>query len=32
MVSSMIRYKDTHEFYDKHYDEIEELRAELDEQ
>ena len=32
IVSSMIRYKDTHEFYDKHYDEIEELRAELDEQ
>jgi len=28
----MIRFKDTHEFYDKHYDEIEELRAELDEQ
>jgi len=32
MVSSLIRYKDTHEFYDKHYDEIEELRAELEDQ
>lgn len=32
MVWSMIRYKDTHEFFDRHYDEIEELRAELEEQ
>lgn len=32
MVSSLIYYKDTHEFYDKHYEEIEELRTELAEQ
>lgn len=32
MVWSLIRYKDTHEFFDKHYDEIEELRYELNEQ
>ncbi|WP_428743764.1 DUF7222 domain-containing protein [Sulfurimonas sp.] len=32
MVPSLIYYKDTHEFYDKHYEEIEELRAELEEQ
>ncbi len=32
MVSSLIRYRDTHEFYDKHYDEIEEIRKELEEQ
>lgn len=32
MVSSLIRYKDTHKFYDKHYDEIEEIRKELEEQ
>jgi 23S rRNA A2030 N6-methylase RlmJ len=29
MVWSLIRYTDTHKFYDKHYDEIEELRNEL---
>jgi len=32
MVWSLIYYKDTHDFYDKHYEEIEELRAELSEQ
>lgn len=32
MVWSLIYYKDTHEFFEKHYDEIEELRAELEEQ
>lgn len=32
MVSSLIRHKDTHEFFEKHYDEIEEIRAELEEQ
>ncbi len=32
MVSSLIRYKDTHKFYDRHYDEIEEIRKELEEQ
>jgi uncharacterized protein YifN (PemK superfamily) len=30
IVSSLIRYKDTHEFYEKYYDEIEEIRSELD--
>lgn len=29
MVSSLIYYKDTHEFYDKHYDEIEDIRCQL---
>ena len=28
----MIRYRDTHKFYDKFYDEIEEIRFELQEQ
>ena len=32
IVSSMIYYKDTHKFYDEHYDEIEDIRAELEEQ
>jgi len=32
MVGWLVRYTDTHEFFDKHYDEIEELRNELDEQ
>ena len=32
MVSSLIRYSDTHTFYDKHYDEIENIRLELQEQ
>ena len=32
MVGSLIYYKDTHEFFERHYDEIEEIRAELDEQ
>lgn len=32
MVSWLVRYTDTHKFFDKHYDEIEELRNELDEQ
>ena len=30
MVSSLIYYTDTHAFYDKHYAEIEELRAEYE--
>jgi len=29
MVSSLIYYKDTHEFYEKHYDEIEDIRCQL---
>ncbi len=29
IVSSLIYYKDTHKFFDKHYDEIEEIRNEL---
>ena len=29
MVSSLIYYKDTHEFYDKHYAEIEDIRCQL---
>jgi hypothetical protein len=29
MVSKLIYYKDTHEFYDKYYDEIENTRLEL---
>jgi hypothetical protein len=29
MVNSMIYYEDTHKFYDKHYDEIEEIRSKL---
>ena len=32
IVSSLIYYTDTHAFYDKHYAEIEELRAEYEEQ
>jgi hypothetical protein len=28
MVTKLIYYKDTHEFYEKYYDEIEELRQE----
>jgi len=32
MVSSLVYYKDTHEFFERHYDEIEEIRAELEEQ
>lgn len=32
MVYSLIYYKDTHEFYEKHYDEIEAMRYELAEQ
>ncbi len=32
MVGSLIYYKDTHDFYEKHYDEIEEIRDELTEQ
>lgn len=31
MVGSLIYYHDTHTFYDKHYDEIEQLRHELEE-
>ncbi len=30
MVSSLIYYEDTHTFYDKHYEEIEELRTEYE--
>ncbi len=30
MVSSLIYYADTHAFYDKHYDEIESIRTELE--
>lgn len=30
-VWSMIRYSDTHKFYDKYYDEIEDIRFELQE-
>jgi len=30
MVSSLIYYKDTHDFYDKYYDEIEDIRRELE--
>lgn len=32
MVSSLVRYKDTHEFFNKHYDEIEEIRYDLEKQ
>jgi len=32
MIGSLIYYQDTHEFYDKHYDEIEEIREEMLEQ
>ena len=32
VISSMIRYNDTHKFYDKHYDEIENIRLELQEE
>ncbi len=31
MVSQLIYYTDTHAFYDKHYEEIEELRTEYEE-
>ena len=31
MVGSLIYYKDTHEFFDKHYNEIEDIRMELQE-
>jgi len=31
MVNSLIYYNDTHAFYDKHYEEIEELREEYEE-
>ena len=30
MVSSLIYYTDTHAFFDKHYDEIEEMREEFE--
>lgn len=30
MISELIYYNDTHAFYDKYYDEIEELRLELE--
>lgn len=30
MISPLIYYKDTHAFYDRHYNEIEELREELE--
>jgi hypothetical protein len=29
MVSSLIHYKDTHEFYEKHYQEIEDIRCQI---
>jgi len=29
MVSSLIYYADTHAFYEKHYDEIEDIRCQL---
>ncbi len=32
MVGSLIYYQDTHKFYEKHYNEIEEIRNELAEQ
>ena len=32
MVGSLIYYKDTHEFFERHYDEIEDIRAELESQ
>lgn len=32
MVSSLIYYKDTHEFFEKYYDEIEDVRSEFAEQ
>ena len=32
MVSSLIYYSDTHEFFDRHYDAIETLRTEYEEQ
>jgi DNA-binding ferritin-like protein len=31
MVGSLIRYSDTHKFFEKHYDEIGEIRDELQE-
>lgn len=32
MISSLIRYTDTHKFYDKYYNEIEDIRYELQEE
>ncbi len=32
MVCSLILYRDTHNFFEKHYKEIEEIRTELEEQ
>ncbi len=32
MVNSLIYYKDTYEFFEKHYEEIEEIREELEEE
>jgi hypothetical protein len=32
MVWSLVRYTDTHKFFDEHYDEIQEIRDELQEQ
>ena len=32
MVSSLIYYTDTHKFYDQHYNEIEDIRYELQEE
>jgi hypothetical protein len=32
MVSSMIRYADTQKFFDEHYDEIQDIRDELQDQ
>jgi DNA-binding ferritin-like protein len=31
MVGSLIRYSDTHKFFEKHYEEIQEIRDELQE-
>jgi DNA-binding ferritin-like protein len=31
MVGSLVRYSDTHKFFEKHYDEIQEIRDELQE-
>lgn len=31
MVWSLVRYSDTHKFFEKHYDEIQEIRDELEE-
>ncbi len=32
MVSSLIYYKDAHKFFEKHYEEIQEIREELEQQ